>query len=190
MSLPPYHLGPLLDLPHDDGERILVQFETGFAATNLLHHSAHVMERLVSQGWEIHAPLFHVEDAVVVPKAWQDVVIYNLGDHHYGIPVTDDPNALIEKMVQNVTARDGVKRAVYLPLIDLWTGSTGWFDEPFGDKLREAASVILSRDSGVSLVIASALVQRSLPSWAEFDVSLLARWYGVQVLPRSFAAAH
>lgn len=179
-----FDLGPLLDLPHEDAERILVQCETGLAGMNFLHHSTQVVGQLVSQGWEIHAPLFHVEGGDVIPHEWRkDVVIYNLGDPNYrGAPVADDPNAMLEKMVKNVTARDGVKRAVYLPLIDIWTGRSGWFADPYGDKLQEAAAAILLKDSGVSLVIASSTTRCALPDWAQFDLMLLARWYGVHVL--------
>ncbi|OHU47240.1 hypothetical protein BKG82_26665 [Mycobacteroides chelonae] len=189
-----FDLGPLSELPREGSERILVQCETGLAGINVVNHSTQVLERLVSQGWEIHAPLFHVEGADVIPNEWREhVVIYNLGDHNYArcnhVPVADDPNTVLEEMVQRVTERDGVKRAVYLPLIDIWTGRSGWFADPFGDRLQEAAAAILLKDSGVSLVIASSMTRCALPTWAQFDISLLARWYGVQVLRPSISVA-
>lgn len=169
-----FDLGPLRDLPHCGRQRILLRLLGPFGPYKLLEHSNALVQKLIESGWEVHAPLFHTEDVVVVPTAWDGVVVYNLNDpfyaHSKGVNIAQDPVALIEEMVRTVTARDGVRRAVYLPLIDLYPE---WFSEPFGEALHAAAAQIVAQDSGVGMVIASTMKRAAIPSWAAFDTILV-----------------
>lgn len=169
-----FGLGPLQDLTSAGHERILLRLLGVVGPFKLLEHSNALVQRLIGTGWEVHAPLFHTEDVVVVPSAWDGVVVYNLDDPFYasrkGVPTAKDPVALIEEMVSTVTARDGVRRAVYLPLIDLYPDG---FSEPFGEALYTAAQRIIAKDSGADLVIASTMNRTAVPDWAAFEAILV-----------------
>ncbi|OHU47287.1 hypothetical protein BKG82_26925 [Mycobacteroides chelonae] len=177
-----FDLGPLRDLPQAGHERVLLRLLGTYGPFKLLEHSNALVQKLIGDGWEVHAPLFHTEDVVVVPTAWDGAVVYNLNDTFYaekrGVPVAEDPVGLIDAMVRSVTARDGVRRAVYLPLIDLYPD---WFSEPFGGALHAAAERIVAKDSGAALVIASTMKRSAVPDWATFDTILVTEPDKIQV---------
>lgn len=163
-----YDLGPLQDLGAATSDRILLRMPNMLAAEALERRSTAVVQDLIAAGWQLHAPLFDTAAVTVVPRSWEGVAVYNLNALYYERtkhgPVAANPTAMLEDMAHKVTAQDGVKRAVFLPLIDLYDE---WMDgQVFSAALRSAAQAILNKDSGVPLVIASTMQRSKTPAWA------------------------
>ncbi|MFC7751745.1 hypothetical protein [Tsukamurella soli] len=168
-----FHLGPLRGLTTAGHRRVLLRLRNGFGVYRLVDRSTALVHGMLADGWELHVPLFHTEDTVIVPRAWgtpSGLHLYNLSDVFATdlAPLAADPVAALRDMVRAVTADDGVERAVYLPHVDAYPEWFHGHQEGIGAPLREAAETLLADDSGPRLVIATTFAAAG-PDWAQFD---------------------